>query len=41
MKHYMTEVHWNETGNKVRLVLDIPWRPAAEAAEKLEKKKKA
>ena len=26
MKHYMTEVIWNETGNKVRLVLDIPWR---------------
>ena len=28
MKHYMTEVIWNEAGNKVRLVLDIPWSGA-------------
>ena len=33
MKHYMTEVIWNEAGNKVRLVLEIPWRVAAEDAK--------
>lgn len=26
MKHYMSEVVWNDVGNKVRLVLEIPWR---------------
>lgn len=34
MKHYMSEVSWNEVGNKVRLVLDVPWRAAGDEVKK-------